>query len=93
VAGIGGFSGRESQVSVKWLAQAVRDGKIRWVLTDGSGAGFGQDGRVGSSKLMAAVEKTCTKVPSSAYSSSGSTTGGTLYDCAGHADALLALAG
>jgi 4-amino-4-deoxy-L-arabinose transferase-like glycosyltransferase len=80
IAGIGGFSGRESEVSVKWLSDAVRSGKIRWVLVDSQG-GF-QDGRVGSSKLMAAVEQTCTKV------STGSTSGAALYDCAGHADAL-----
>jgi 4-amino-4-deoxy-L-arabinose transferase-like glycosyltransferase len=34
VAGIGGFSGRESSVSVSWLAQEVRDGKIRWLLDE-----------------------------------------------------------
>jgi hypothetical protein len=84
VAGLGGFSGRESEVSVKWLAEQVRAGHIRWVLADSSG-GFGQDSRVGSSKLMAAVEQTCTKVTVSGVS------GGTLYDCAGHADALAAL--
>ncbi|HEY1594030.1 MAG TPA: hypothetical protein VGF74_01440, partial [Thermoleophilaceae bacterium] len=84
VAGLGGFSGRESEVSVKWLAGQVRAGHIRWVLADSSG-GFGQDSRVGSSKLMAAVEQTCTKVTVSGVS------GGTLYDCAGHADALAAL--
>jgi 4-amino-4-deoxy-L-arabinose transferase-like glycosyltransferase len=48
VAGIGGFSGRESSVSVSWLAEQVREGKIRWVLdeeragttaTGGAGAG------------------------------------------------------
>ena len=33
VAGIGGFSGRESVVSVSWLANAVQSGQIRWVLT------------------------------------------------------------
>jgi hypothetical protein len=95
VAGIGGFSGRESEVSVSWLANAVRSGQIRWVLTDGTGgAGFGRpDGRTGASKVMAAVAKSCTPVPSSAYSggsASGSSTG-TLYDCSGHADALAAL--
>ena len=37
VAAIGGFSGRESEVSVSWLADAVRAGKIRWVLTSGDG--------------------------------------------------------
>jgi 4-amino-4-deoxy-L-arabinose transferase-like glycosyltransferase len=41
VAGIGGFSGRESDVSVAWLAQEVRAGKIRWVLAEELG-GAGQ---------------------------------------------------
>jgi hypothetical protein len=80
VAGLGGFSGRESEVSVSWLANAVRSGQIRWVLADGN-AGPGRDGRVGSSKVMSAVAATCTKVTT--------TSGGTLYDCQGHADALL----
>ena len=40
------------------------------------------DGRVGSSALMAAVQKTCTSVSSV----SG------LYDCQGHADDLAATA-
>jgi 4-amino-4-deoxy-L-arabinose transferase-like glycosyltransferase len=86
VAGIGGFSGRESEVSVSWLANAVRSGQIRWVLTDGGGGpGFGRpDGRTGSSKLMAAVAKTCTRVPGAGSSA------GTLYDCSGHAAALAA---
>jgi hypothetical protein len=60
VAGLGGFSGRESAVSTSWLAQAVKDGRIRYVLTDGtSGAGgMGRsDGRVGSSALMTIVQK------------------------------------
>src|SRR6185503_19290065 len=89
VAALGGFSGRESEVSVSWLADAVRAGKIRWVLTDGSGGGFNRDGRVGSSTVMAAVTQTCTPV-STASSTSSSTSG--LYDCAGRADALAALA-
>jgi hypothetical protein len=97
VAGIGGFSGRESSVTVSWLAQAVESGQIRWVLTDGSGgAGFGHDSRTGSSAAMAAVANVCKAVPSSALSSSGttsSTTSGTLYDCQGSAAALLAQAG
>jgi len=52
VAGIGGFSGRESEVTVSWLAGEVAAGKIRWVLDEesaptstsaaaGLGAGFG----------------------------------------------------
>jgi hypothetical protein len=64
-------------VSVQWLAQAVADGKIRWVIADSSSAGPGQDGRVGASKLMTAVAATCKKT-----SVSG------LYDCQGKASAL-----
>jgi hypothetical protein len=92
VAGIGGFSGRESEVSVQWLAQAVRSGQIRWVLVPGgpSGGGFRGDTRAGSSKVMAAVAQVGRAVPSSAYGSSTSGSSGTLYDLAGQADALLA---
>jgi len=39
VAGIGGFSGRESDVSIAWLAQEVRDGKISWVLGEQESTG------------------------------------------------------
>ncbi|MGZ4271998.1 MAG: ArnT family glycosyltransferase [Solirubrobacteraceae bacterium] len=80
VAGIGGFSGRESDISAQWLAQAVKDGRIRWVLTGSSGMMGGQDGRVGATKAMAAVEQACTSVSSS----SG------LYDCSGAAAAIAA---
>ncbi|MEA2400207.1 MAG: hypothetical protein QOK00_610 [Thermoleophilaceae bacterium] len=83
VAAIGGFSGRESQVSVDWLANAVADGRIRWVLTDGSGGGgMFRDGRIGSTEVMAAVAKVGT-----------STSVDGLYDLSGHADDLRALAG
>jgi hypothetical protein len=80
VAAIGGFSGRESQVSVSWLADAVEQGRIRWVLTDGSGGGF-QDGRIGASLVMDAVQKVGTQ--------SSSVSG--LYDLKGHAAELRAL--
>jgi 4-amino-4-deoxy-L-arabinose transferase-like glycosyltransferase len=79
VAGIGGFSGRESQLTVSWLADAVRSGRIRWVLaTQGGFGGMGRDGRTGAAAAMSAVQQSCAAVPSV----SG------LYDCAGHADAL-----
>jgi len=82
VAGIGGFSGRESDVSVSWLAQEVRSGKIRWVLdeqsTGGAGAGGARGGlpgdtRTGAKTAMAAVAKACVAVtlPASASSTSG----------------------
>ena len=51
VAGIGGFSGRESDVSISWLAQEVRAGKITWVLEEDEAAGgtFGAGGAFGAS--------------------------------------------
>ena len=88
VAGLGGFSGRESEVTVSWLANAVATGKIRWVLTSSSGAGGGfADGRTGATTALNAVENACvlqTTVDSSAPSG--------LYDCQGSAAALAALA-
>jgi hypothetical protein len=83
VAGLGGFSGQESEVSVKWLANEVQSGHIRWVLVPSTGtSGPGNDGRVGASKVMSAVAQTCTKVKT--------VNGGVLYDCSGHAAALQA---
>jgi 4-amino-4-deoxy-L-arabinose transferase-like glycosyltransferase len=72
VAGIGGFSGRESDVSVSWLAQEVRLGKIRWVLVqDSSGPSFGPgDTRTGSRTAMAAAARACQRVTLSSESAS-----------------------
>jgi hypothetical protein len=92
VAAIGGFSGRESEVSVSWLAEQVRAGKIRWVLTDGTGGGFGNDGRTGSTTVMNAVAQTCTPLSTSSSLSSTTTSTSGLYDCAGKADALASAA-
>jgi 4-amino-4-deoxy-L-arabinose transferase-like glycosyltransferase len=82
VAGIGGFSGRESEVSAQWLADAVRSGRVRWVLTGADSAFGGNDGRVGSSKVMAAVTQVGRRVTVSSTV--------TLYDLQGRADALAA---
>ncbi len=92
VAGIGGFSGRESDVSVSWLAQEVSAGKIRWVLGEASaqsGGGFGGglpgDSRTGSKTALSAVASACKKVTLS--STSGSTSSA-LYDCQGRSAQL-----
>jgi 4-amino-4-deoxy-L-arabinose transferase-like glycosyltransferase len=100
VAGIGGFSGRESDVSVAWLAGEVRRGKIRWVLAEGSGSSGPRlrgDTRQGSRKAMTAVTEVCTKVTlsTSASDGEGQAAGGqggesALYDCEGQAAALAA---
>ena len=80
VAGIGGFSGRESAVTPAWLASAVSAGKLRWVLADESGGGgLRNDGRTGSTTAMAAVRSACKSVDAD---------GVTLYDCAGASSAL-----
>jgi 4-amino-4-deoxy-L-arabinose transferase-like glycosyltransferase len=95
VAGIGGFSGKESSVSAEWLEERIESGAIAWIYTSGqsgSGGGFGGagglggDSRTGSESAIDTVVKSCTKVDSSEYesgseSSGGGTTGGTLYQC------------
>ena len=97
VAGIGGFSGRESDVSASWLAQEVSSGAIRWVLAEqrgafGGGRGLPGDTRAGSKAAMAAVAKACTAVtlPASAGTGAGGagTSASKLYDCQGRAGAL-----
>jgi hypothetical protein len=90
VAGLGGFSGRESSVSVSWLAAEVKAGKISWLLVDGSGGGSGGptlpgDTRPGSQSALGAAEKVSTKVTLSS--------GVTLYHLTGKAAAILAAAG
>jgi 4-amino-4-deoxy-L-arabinose transferase-like glycosyltransferase len=78
IAAIGGFSGRESQVTATWLADAIDAGRVRWILTDGGGdRAAPNDTRVGSSSVMTLVGQACTST-----SQSG------LYDCAGKAAAL-----
>jgi hypothetical protein len=73
VAGIGGFSGRESDVTIAWLKQEIAAGRMRWVLATGfGGGGFGGDSRTGSQTAMSWVRQNCRAVSSV----SG------LYDCA-----------
>jgi hypothetical protein len=75
VAGLGGFSGRESEVSVAWLEQAVADGRIRYVLVDGN-QGFGpQDGRTGASTVMDWVQQNGTELSDGLYDLSGTAPG------------------
>jgi 4-amino-4-deoxy-L-arabinose transferase-like glycosyltransferase len=96
VAGIGGFSGRESDPTVAWFAGEVRAGRIRWVYETGaSGFGSPADGRAGAKAVLAAAAKACRAVDKSSSKSASAfsgTGGGTLYDCAGRAGALDKLA-
>ncbi len=96
MAGLGGFSGRESSVSVSWLAQEVSAGHLRWVLlgATGSGPGLPGDTRQGSTRAFDAVQSACRAVPVSASTSAtggfGATSAGatTLYDCRGRGAAI-----
>jgi 4-amino-4-deoxy-L-arabinose transferase-like glycosyltransferase len=100
VAGIGGFSGRESDVSASWLAQEVSSGAIRWVLVEqrgdfgagGGGPRLPGDTRAGSKAAMAAVAMACQAVTLPAGTGTGARGAGTtatkLYDCQRRASAL-----
>ncbi len=81
VAGIGGFSGQESDPSIDWLAGEVASGRIRWVLVSGI-VRTGVGARPGASAALTAAEAACTPVRAVAAG---------LYDCAGRAAALRAL--
>ncbi|HWE12684.1 MAG TPA: glycosyltransferase family 39 protein [Solirubrobacteraceae bacterium] len=89
VAGLGGFSGRESSVTASWLAMEVQAGRLRWILAQGSQRFAGPaDGRQGSAAAFAVVARAC-------QADTLDTTNGsaTLYDCKGRAPAILAAAG
>jgi 4-amino-4-deoxy-L-arabinose transferase-like glycosyltransferase len=89
VAGLGGFSGRESSVTPQWLAMEVSSGRLRWVIPNsGQQAQLAGDTRTGSQDAFSIVEKACKAV--TVKSSSGSSV--TMYDCVGQASAILATA-
>jgi 4-amino-4-deoxy-L-arabinose transferase-like glycosyltransferase len=100
VAGIGGFSGRESDVSLTWFAGEVRTGHIRWVLTNGAsngpGGGGGEQQRPGATAVLDKVAQVCRSVNDGESTTGGAATttttneaySGGLYDCAGMASRL-----
>jgi 4-amino-4-deoxy-L-arabinose transferase-like glycosyltransferase len=95
VAGIGGFSGKESSISAEWLEERIADGEVSWIYSSGLGGsggmigGAGGDSRTGSESAIDSVVESCTAISSAAYSSSAesetseSTVSGTLYRCEG----------
>ncbi|MFL5830650.1 MAG: ArnT family glycosyltransferase [Solirubrobacteraceae bacterium] len=86
VAGLGGFSGRESSVTAAWIASEVRAGHLRWILAEGqSRFRLSGDTRTGSQSALAIVEKTC---PAVTFTTSNGTKV-TMYDCQGRASAIL----
>jgi 4-amino-4-deoxy-L-arabinose transferase-like glycosyltransferase len=102
VAGIGGFSGRESDVSGSWLAMEVSLGKIRWVVgessagatggaagrgTGGGGVGGGLPGDTRTGSKTA-LAAVAKACTKVTLSSTSSTSTGTLYDCQGRSGQL-----
>jgi hypothetical protein len=89
VAGLGGFSGRESSVTASWLASQLASGHLRWVLLDDSRAmRLPGDTRSGSRRAMDTVATACRAVRITAPSGPATT----IYDCAGRSDAILRVA-
>jgi len=80
VAAIGGFSGRETVVTTEWLADAVEDGRVRWIIASSNIGGL-QDGRTGATDAMAIAAEV-----GKATSVDG------LYDLRGTADEIRAAA-
>ena len=80
MAGIGGFSGKESSVSAAWLEERIESGAITWIYTSGlgpsGGFGGGGDSRTGSESAIDTVVKSCTAVELTESEGSG-----TLYRC------------
>lgn len=79
---IGGFSGRESQVTAAWLAAQVKAGTIRYVLVDSSSSGLPNDTRTGATDVLAAAKKVGKAIEVSSTV--------TVYDLQGTAAALAA---
>jgi 4-amino-4-deoxy-L-arabinose transferase-like glycosyltransferase len=102
VAGLGGWSGRESDPTVAWFAAEVSSGHIRWVYSEGiSNFGVAADGRPGDTTVLRAATRVCVRVDTSTGLRLGAGSFDraefnytpALFDCAGKGAALAALAG
>jgi hypothetical protein len=88
IAGLGGFSGRESSVTASWIAQEVSSGHLRWIMASSFGGGGAPgDTRTGSATVLTIVEKVGTPVT---FEANGTKV--TIYDLQGKAAAILAAA-
>jgi hypothetical protein len=90
VAGVGGFSGRESSVTASWIAAEVRSGRLSWLVADGTqSVALPGDTRTASQSAYSIVERVAPKVTLT----TGTGTTITLYDLKGEAGAILRAAG
>ncbi len=86
VMALGGFMGTDSSTTLTHVAELVDAGRIRYFAAGATafgrgGGGFGMRGST-SSSIMSTVTSTCAVV------SGAPSAAGTIYDCAGEADAL-----
>jgi hypothetical protein len=90
VAGLGGFSGRESSVTASWLAMEIRSGRLRWLLVDSTQQlRLPGDTRAGSQNAVSIAEQVARKVT---FTTANATTV-TMYDLRGRASAIMKAAG
>jgi 4-amino-4-deoxy-L-arabinose transferase-like glycosyltransferase len=86
VAGLGGYNGGQSDVTVPWLAGVVQSGRLRWVLMNGRPV-VRPGHPVGANRAMAAVAASCRRVRLAAFRRIHARSAA-LYDCRGRALAL-----
>jgi len=79
VAGIGGFSGKETSVSVEWLEERIDAGAIAWILDSG---GMGGVGPIGGDTRQGSEDAIATVTASRCTVADEDSTAGTLYHCA-----------
>ncbi|MGZ4280770.1 MAG: ArnT family glycosyltransferase [Gaiellaceae bacterium] len=75
VAAMGGFTGRETVLTPSYLSSLIRSGEARYFLLGGGGGPGGGS----NNAAVSTITSTCTAVTSFS---------GSLYDCAGKADAI-----
>ena len=102
VMALGGFMGTDRATNVATIADEVADRAVRYVLvgssTGGGGAGGlgggpgggGPGGGGSGTQIISAVRSSCVALTSATTSDLPAAYSGSLYDCAGHADALRA---
>jgi hypothetical protein len=89
---LGGFLGTDNTISVRAFADLVASGDVRYVEVGGLGprGGGGRFGTFGttsaSGTVMSAVQRACTAVTANSSLPLGNQ--GSIYDCAGDADAI-----
>ena len=82
VMDMGGFSGTVPEPTLGQVKNLVHTGQLKFFLLGSGGGGFGAGGGESTSTAIDSwVSSACTAVPAKDYSSTATTTAGTLYAC------------